>query len=199
MGYTTNFEGSLIFDKQLTETQKEYINNFCSTRHYKRDTKKLMEKFKGQFGFPFENLEGKTAEDIYGIEGEYFVNGEQYGGGCDINTNECPGQISDKKMDYFKQHQLNSKLIDDIKCVPGLWCDWEVSKDGTELEWNGAEKFYYYIEWLKYLIDRFFNKWDVKLNGRIEWSGEETSDTGLIKVKDSVVTTVCWNDIKDSL
>ena len=57
----------------------------------------------------------------------------------------------------------------------------------NELEWDGGEKFYYYIEWLKYLIDKFFQPWGVILNGEIEWTGEDRDDLGKIVVKDNVV------------
>lgn len=39
--------------------------------------------------------------------------------------------------------------------VPGLWCQWEASGDGTQLAWDGGEKFYESEEWLRYLVDTF--------------------------------------------
>jgi hypothetical protein len=39
------------------------------------------------------------------------------------------------------------------------------------------------------LINHFFNRWEVKLNGEIEWEGEDRDDRGMIVVKDNVVKT----------
>lgn len=39
--------------------------------------------------------------------------------------------------------------------VPDLWCQWVPSDDGTQVKWDGGEKFYYYTEWMKYLIHHF--------------------------------------------
>src|SRR3989344_1382437 len=41
---------------------------------------------------------------------------------------------------------------------PGFWCDWAPNEDGTELSWNGGEKFYDYVEWLALGIQRFFKR-----------------------------------------
>jgi len=53
MGYTTDFEGSLVFDKPLNQKQREYINRISDTRRMKRDVNKLMELYKGKHGNPF--------------------------------------------------------------------------------------------------------------------------------------------------
>ena len=63
---------------------------------------------------------------------------------------------------------------------PGLWCQWEVSKDGTELYWDGGEKFYDYVDWLQYLYNNFFSVWGNNLDGEITWQGQEPDDKGKI-------------------
>lgn len=70
---------------------------------------------------------------------------------------------------------------------PGYYCQWTSNESGTALEWDGGEKFYSYVEWLNYLIKHFFEPWGIKLNGQIEWRGEEWEDNGLITVTDSKV------------
>lgn len=70
---------------------------------------------------------------------------------------------------------------------PGFWCDWVPTEDGTGLEHNGNEKFYNYVEWLEYIIEHFVKPWNLKLNGEIEWRGEEWEDTGTIYVEDNIV------------
>jgi hypothetical protein len=71
---------------------------------------------------------------------------------------------------------------------PGIWCQWIINDEG-ELVWDGGEKFYNYVEWLKYLIENYFQPWGVLLNGEIEWQGESMEDRGMIVVVDNVVTT----------
>jgi hypothetical protein len=159
----------------------------------KRDVNKLMELYKGEHGYPFpELLSGKvlhnTAETIYGRDGEYFAyddgdNG-QYGDDSIIDYNCPPGQMNDG--DFSVRWNENQSRINNGTCQPGLWCQWTITsyfEDGEDyLEWDG-----HYIEWLEYLIEHFFNKWGVKLNGEIEWVGEDTFDLGKIVVTDNVV------------
>jgi hypothetical protein len=71
--------------------------------------------------------------------------------------------------------------------APGYYCQW-ISEDGLTLEWDGNEKFYEYIGWLEWLIKKFFEPRGIKLNGEVEWSGEEKGDVGKIIVEDNQVT-----------
>lgn len=67
-----------------------------------------------------------------------------------------------------------------------IWCQW-IIEDG-ELQWDGNEKFYSYIGWLEYLISEYFEKWGIKLNGEVEFRGEDPDDIGLISVVDNAVS-----------
>jgi hypothetical protein len=67
---------------------------------------------------------------------------------------------------------------------------WEPTKDGWGLQWNGSEKFYDYVEWLQWLIDYFFKPHKIMLNGIFTYQGEEIGDVGRIEVKDNVVKQV---------
>jgi len=73
----------------------------------------------------------------------------------------------------------------DTPGYPGIWCDWEVCSNS--LQHNGGEKFYNYVEWLQYLIDNYFSKWGVLLNGEMAWSGEDSEDRGVIIVENNDV------------
>lgn len=73
---------------------------------------------------------------------------------------------------------------------PGIWCQWAPSKDGWHIGWDGGEKFYDYVEWMEYLIKEFFFPKGYRLNGEIEWEGEEQGDVGKIMVVDNKVTVV---------
>lgn len=96
----------------------------------------------------------------YGVEGEFYVDG---GGSF--------GQDRD------------ATVIDGNRppsTQPGLWCQWRPTDDGLSLEWDGNEKFYNYVEWLQYLVDKVFTPRGYTLSGEVEFQGEERGDTGKI-------------------
>lgn len=104
----------------------------------------------------------------YGVEGEFYVDGKG-------NF----GQDDEKNIvDHNKPPRTQ----------PGLWCQWAPNEDGTEIEWDGGEKFYGYIEWIKYIIEKVLKPKGYKLSGNVEWFGEDHGDRGLISVKNNVVT-----------
>lgn len=190
MGYTTDFTGSLTLNKELTSEQKSYINTFSNNRRMKRNVNKLMELYHGKFGFPGvpENSDPKL---IYGRDGEYFVKYDDNFGQIEddsiIDYNTPPGQISYRGNSNFHEIYIkNEEKIKNGECQPGLWCQWIINEN-NELEWDGGEKFYNYVEWLQYLINHFFSKWNVLLNGEIEWVGEDRDDLGKIIVKDNII------------
>lgn len=73
--------------------------------------------------------------------------------------------------------------------LPNSYLQWEPNKDGTGLVWNGAEKFYDYIHWLRWLIKHYFKPRGITLNGELHWSGEEIDDNGILVVADNKVTS----------
>jgi len=192
MGYTTDFNGTLELSRELTKEEKDFINTFSLTRRMKRDVNKLMELYDGKYGIP--NPKDNTPEGIYGKDGEYFVRDDNFMGQTKddsiIDFNIPPGQVefdSKEFSDFNFRWEENRKRIKNGVCQPGLWCQWYIN-DENELEWDGGEKFYEYTNWLKYLIKHFFEPWGVKLNGTIEWKGEDRDDFGKIVVVDNVVT-----------
>ncbi|GAG15119.1 unnamed protein product [marine sediment metagenome] len=103
----------------------------------------------------------------YGVEGEFFVEGKgTYGTNLDdtvVNQNQAPAT------------------------QPGLWCQWIPTEDGQSIEWDGGEKFYNYVEWIEYLIDRILGPRGYVLNGEVEWQGEDGADYGKIVIRDNQV------------
>lgn len=158
MGYTTEFKGSFKLNKPLTEAQADYINKFSSTRRMKRDAKKL------------ESLPDPTREAVglpIGTEGEFFTGGSgDFGQDRDVSI-----------LDYN----------DPPSTQPGLWCKWVVTKNREEIEWDGNEKFYHYLDWLEYIVSNFLIPWGCVLNGKVRWRGEDFDDSGTIIVTDNVV------------
>lgn len=105
----------------------------------------------------------------YGIEGEFYVDGTGWA-----------GQDSDTTVINYNKPPSTQ---------PGLWCQWVPTDDGSELVWDGGEKFYNYVEWLQYLIDKILAPRGYTLNGECQWFGEERDDVGVIIVKNNKVTT----------
>jgi hypothetical protein len=158
MGYTTEFEGAFFFDKPLKEHHVEYLKKFADTRRMARNFKKA-----SMMADPLR----ERAELPIGTEGAFFVGGIGFAG----------QEEDDSIIDYNRPP----------KTQPSLWCKWVASDDGTRLLWNGAEKFYAYLEWLQYLIDTFFGPWGYNLNGKVEWQGEDPHDVGTIIVDDNKI------------
>lgn len=137
----------------------EYINIFSTKCHMKRDNALLAQRTGKPIGF-------------FGDEGEYFVDFSD-----DYGWNPSPDVVDHNKPP---------------KTQPGLWCQWIIGFDAKNqsyyLEWDGNEKFYYYVEWLQYLIDNFLSPTGWILNGTIEYRGEEMEDIGIIKADENVIT-----------
>ena len=131
--------------------------------------------------------------------GPYFVGGEGYARqGCGSD------EIFDRNAPHSSQ--------------PGLWCQWEPSEDGTQISWNGTEKFYDSVEWMAYLIDSFlkpgavvqqnltvaksaderFNHFtfDHTVNGIIHAKGEDKDDTWDLVVNKNKVTRIDSTDLR---
>lgn len=98
----------------------------------------------------------------YGVEGEFYVDGGGF----------CGQDHEDNIVDYNWPPSTQ----------PGLWCQWVPSEDGLGIEWNGVEKFYEYVPWLKYLIRNFLEPKGYVLNGEVRYEGEDPSDRGTIRI-----------------
>lgn len=69
----------------------------------------------------------------------------------------------------------------------GYYCQWIPTEDGTGLEWDGVEKFYYYGEWLQYLIAHFLKPWGYTLSGTVRYAGRTEGVVGIISVENNKV------------
>lgn len=153
MGYTTDFKGSFKFSKKLTKEQKDYLTLLSDTRRMKRNERSCENHYD-----PVRLAVGLPV----GEEGEYtlFATGFK-------------GQDSDKTVLNYNHPPKNQ---------PSLWLQWVPNEDGTKLEWNRGEKFYSYVEWLKYISINILKKWNnIYLTGTVFYSGENLADRGKIK------------------
>jgi len=143
---------------RLKPEHASYLNAFAETRRMRRDPAKA-----GQLPDPHRLAVGLPIGD----EGAYFTGGTgDFGQGHDasvLDGNRPPrGQ-------------------------PGFWCQWVPDEHGTAIQWNGAERFYHYVEWLEYLTVHFLGPWGYVLNGQVQWQGEDAEDRGTISMQDNEV------------
>lgn len=108
----------------------------------------------------------------YGVEGEFYCEDTE-----NMGQTDKPSQ--GKIVDYNKPP----------KTQPGLWCQWLIQDDKQIIRWDGVEKFYDYIEWIKYLIKTILEPRGYEVNGEVAWYGEDRSDIGIIVIKDNNVST----------
>lgn len=87
------------------------------------------------------------------------------------------------------EKELYAKYTDTPETIPDSYLQWVPNKDGTEIVWNGGEKFYDYIHWLRWLIKHYLKPRDIVLNGEIKWQGEEVGDVGLLIAENNKITS----------
>lgn len=77
----------------------------------------------------------------------------------------------------------------DAKASTGIdaYFQWVPADTMEHIVWDGNEKFYKYVEQLKWLCGWLMDH-NISANGELYWSGEETGDTGVLAVSDNVVT-----------
>ena len=168
MGYTTDFEGAFTLDKPLTPEHKAYLLDFAGTRRMKRDPEMTARH---------EDPKRIAAGLPLGADAGYFVGSLLLAEKDDPFS--CAGQTRSSDILDYNHPPMGQ---------PGLWCQWVPNEEGTDIEWDGGEKFYNYVEWLRYLILNFLAPWGYTLNGDVEWQGEDRDDRGQIVVTDNVVT-----------
>lgn len=169
MGYTTEFDGEFTLDRPLTPERRRYLKAFAGTRRMKRDQAKAAK---------LEDPVRKAVDLPVGDEGGYVVPAASFSEDDGLEIDNFGQQGTPDVLNY------NGPPAGQ----PGLWCQWEPNKGGTAIEWNGSEKFYSYVEWLRYLIHHFLAPWGHTLNGEVTWQGEESGDMGKIVVTDNEVT-----------
>jgi len=159
MGYTTTFEGSFQVDGPLSAAALDLIHGLSTTRRMKRDSQKLADRL----GITLEECLAK-----YGEEGQLYC-GER----------EFFGQAETSDIIDFNSPPVGQ---------PGLWCQWIYDEDTGTIAWNEAEKFYFYVEWIEYLIQKVIVPEGRALNGSVRYCGEEDWDVGTIHIENNVVT-----------
>lgn len=142
----------------------EFEGRFTLNRQLDAETLTFLRKFNET-----RRMKRRVPEK-YGVEGEFYVDGVGlFGQGEDgtiIDYNEPPST------------------------QPDLWCKWRPTDDGAAIEWDGAEKFYAYVEWLEYLITNVLAPKGYVLNGEVRYQGERQDDRGRIVATDNKVKRI---------
>lgn len=112
----------------------------------------------------------RNLPEEYGVDGEFYVEGKGYAG----------QDRDDKTIVDFNTPPSTQ---------PGLWCQWIPNEEGDAIVWDGGEKFYNYVEWIQYLIEKILSPRGYVLNGEVFWQGEDSDDEGKIVIKDNIVET----------
>lgn len=155
----TEFRGRFLLNKPFTDEQAAYLTRFAETRRMKRNI-----KIASKFPDPLRDAVNLPI----GTEAEFFVGGE--------------GDFGDKIDESVLDHNYPPLT------QPGLWCQWVPSATMDGIEWDGGEKFYNYVEWIRYIIKNFLIPWGLVLNGSVKWRGEDFDDTGTIVVENNKVS-----------
>jgi len=141
----------------------EFSGEFKINKPLDDDTYKLLD------GLSKTRRMARNVGPEYGVEGEFYIEGSGFMGQDDednvINSNQPP------------------------KTQPGLWCQWRPTDDKEYIEWDGGEKFYNYVEWIEYIIEKILRPRGYSLTGQVAWYGEESEDTGFINIEDNEVRT----------
>lgn len=159
--------------KQLNLLKKEgkmgYSTNFSGKFHLNKPLDD--ETFNLLVGLAKTRRMKRNIKD-YGVEGEFYFNPDDF---------KNSGQTEDKTIIDYNIPPATQ---------PSLWLEWIPTKDKQHIEWNGGEKFYDYIEWLEYIINKILKPKGYILNGRVEWDGEEEDDIGRIIVNDNNIKVI---------
>jgi len=172
MGYHTDFEGEWTIEPPLTPAHRAYLSEFAQTDHVYYDVakvSKLPDPLRIAVGLPL---------------------GE---GGCFFTGLQVPGPaFTPEGIELQGRTPRLSEIRADESVgrghpggQPGYWCQWVPNADGTELSWDGGDKFYEYVEWIEYLVETFFTPWGYTLSGEVEWFGEDRADHGKIEIIDN--------------
>ncbi len=113
----------------------------------------------------------------YGIDGEFYFDSNDFKNfGCSVD-------------EYYDEYYIVDRNIPPAT-QPGLWLQWIPTEDRKSIVWDGCEKFYNYIEWIHYIINKILIPKKYILNGTVKWSGKNSTDKGTIIINDNMVDVI---------
>jgi hypothetical protein len=174
MGYETNFTGTWDVTPPLSSRHRAYLDAFYASRrqtYHAAVLEGIADPLRVAAGLPI------------GEDGCYFVNEKGVSipwtsAGLDL---EPPSEVASRKAVKDTNRPPAGQ--------PSLWCGWLPSDGGEEI-YGQDGKFYDYIDWAKYIVTHFLEPWGYKLNGTVEWRGQEDEDRGQLTFTDNALTVV---------
>lgn len=109
----------------------------------------------------------RNVDPKYGVEGEFYVDGGGFAG-------------QDREENVIDHNRPPSTQ-------PSLWCQWVPTEDGTAIVWDEGEKFYEYVPWIDYIVEKILKPRGYSLTGEVTWRGEEDTDMGKICIENNEV------------
>ncbi len=108
--------------------------------------------------------------------------------------------LNEAEISYLKDFSYTDHRFESN--VPGYWCQWVPTTDGTAIKWDDGEKFYDSVEWMEYIIENFLMPdgyaqgepalegftFNHVVNGIINAEGEESGDIWRLVVRNNKVT-----------
>ncbi len=114
----------------------------------------------------------RNVDEKFGVEGEFYYN--------------LDGNFGQTREDNIINYNIPPRT------QPSLWLQWKPTEDRLYIEWDGNEKFYEYVEWLKYIISKILIPKGYSLTGVVNWYGEEQGDVGAIIIeKNEIIIDEC--------
>ena len=109
----------------------------------------------------------------------------RFNGSLKLNAALTTGQAAELRAFSKDPHQFCDHNHHVSAALPGTWCDWIPSPSGEALVWNGAEKFYSYVEWANYILDHFLSRWGIHYAASdVTYRGEDFVDTGRLVINE---------------
>lgn len=83
---------------------------------------------------------------------------------------------------------------------PSLWCNWTVSQDGKNIQYDDGNKFHYFVEWMEYIIKHFLghNPIAKERDPRMSFLTSHTLN-GVIIVKDEDTNTFLFLVVENNI
>ena len=182
MGYDTYFKGRFSLNVPLKPEHKAYLQRYTRCPHLPLDEERLKvypDPLREAVGLPI----GK-----YGIYFTGDIDDDAYDDICLYkDTYDSSYHCYRRKMLSTPEAQAEAAFL-----APASGCQWVPTADGRGIEEEG-EKFYYYDEWLRFLLKHFLLPWGYELSGEVFYQGEQ-GEHGRILVVDNEVQVVVDGD-----
>tara|TARA_R100000808_G_C2146675_1_gene154613 strand:- start:1241 stop:1696 length:456 start_codon:yes stop_codon:yes gene_type:complete len=107
-----------------------------------------------------------------------------WNGGLTLSRELTPKEQKEWNAIIENRHDSEYFEGDERREFPSIWCDFEI--DGKEFRWNGNEKTYEGIGWIKFFLNKLkeWNKTEkIYAEGELEWRGDDgDEDMGRVVV-----------------